>query len=167
MARRMISVIGGSDCDKTAISVAEKLGEEIAKRGAVLVCGGRGGAMEAACKGAKRFDGLTIGIIPSLDKEHANQYVDIAIPTGLGFSRNFLVAQTGDAIIAIAGSAGTLSEMAIAWFSDKPVIALKESGGWAEKLAGTAIDNRRSDVVHSATTPEEAVEIAFDLLGWK
>ena len=167
MARRMISVIGGSDCDQTAISVAEKLGEEIAKRGAVLVCGGRGGAMEAACKGAQRFDGLTVGIIPSLDKEHANQYVDIAIPTGLGFSRNFLVAQTGDAIIAIAGSAGTLSEMAIAWFSDKPVIALKESGGWAEKLAGTAIDNRRSDVVHSASTPEEAVEIAFDLLGWK
>ena len=163
----MISVIGGSDSDQTVISIAEKLGEEIAKRGAVLVCGGRGGVMEAACKGAKRFDGLTVGIIPSLDKEDANQYIDISIPTGLGFARNFLVAQTGDAIIAIAGSAGTLSEMAIAWFSNKPVIAFGESGGWAEKLAGTAIDGRRSDVVHSASTPEEAVEIAFNLLDWK
>ncbi|MFW9932988.1 MAG: TIGR00725 family protein, partial [Candidatus Thorarchaeota archaeon] len=136
MQYRMISVIGGSECDDNSLSIAEELGEEIAKKGVALVCGGLGGIMQAVCKGAKKQNGLTIGLIPSLDKEHANKYVDISIPTGLGYARNFLVAQTGDAVIAISGSAGTLSEMAIAWFSDKPLIALSTSGGWASKLAG-------------------------------
>ena len=166
MTRKMISVIGGSDSSDEIRIMAEKLGEEIAKRGAVLVNGGKGGVMEAACKGAKRFDGLTVGIIPSLEKNHANEYVDIVIPTGLGFARNFLVAQTGDAIIAIDGAAGTLSEMAIGWFSDKPIVALTESGGWAEKLAGTALDHRRSDIIHPASNPEEAVRIVFEVMGW-
>lgn len=162
----MISVIGGSECDDNSLSIAEELGEEIAKKGVALVCGGLGGIMQAVCKGAKKQNGLTIGLIPSLDKEHANKYVDISIPTGLGYARNFLVAQTGDAVIAISGSAGTLSEMAIAWFSDKPLIALSTSGGWASKLAGQRIDERRSDEVFAAKTPKEAVEIAFRELGW-
>ena len=167
MVRKMIAVIGGSECDEKAIELAEKLGEAIAKKGAALICGGRTGVMEAACRGAKKFNGLTIGLLPSLDKKDANSFVDIVIPTGLGYARNFIVAQAGDAVIAIAGSAGTLSEMAIAWFSDKPVIALESSGGWAKKLAGEAIDSRRTVVVHSASTPDEAVEIAFNVLGWE
>ncbi len=167
MSMRLISVIGGADCESNVIKLAERLGEVIASKGVAVVCGGLGGVMEAVCRGAKKSNGVTIGILPTLEKEHANEYVDIAIPTGLGYTRNFLVARTGDAVIAIAGSAGTLSEMAIAWFSDKPLIALASSGGWAGELAGRKLDNRRSDEVFSAKTPEEAVEIVFRELGWE
>ena len=166
MPERMISVIGGANSNGKALELAELVGEAIAKRGAILVCGGLGGVMEAACRGAKKHGGMTIGILPTLEKEHANDFVDIAIPTGLGYARNFLVARTGDAVIAISGSAGTLSEMAIAWFSDKPLIALANSGGWASELAGKKLDSRRNDEVFSATTPEEAVDIAYRELGW-
>jgi uncharacterized protein (TIGR00725 family) len=167
MPMRTISVIGGSDSDQNALQLAEQVGEEIGKHNLVLVCGGMGGVMEAACKGAKEAGGTTVGILPTDTKEHGNPYIDIAIPTGLGYSRNFLVARTGDAVIAIAGSAGTLSEMAIAWFSDKPVVALVPSGGWAKKLAGTRIDERRTDSVIAADTAKEAVEKAMKALGWE
>ena len=164
--KRVISVIGGSGAGEMQLKLAEEVGEEIAKRGVTLVTGGLGGVMEAASRGAKRHGGLTIGILPVDMKEAANDFVDIAIPTGLGYARNFLVAKTGDAVIAIDGSAGTLSEMAIAWFSDKPVIGLVPSGGWAERLAGQQLDTRRSDKVYAANSAEEAVTIAFQALGW-
>ena len=167
MPARIISVIGGSDSSPANLDLAERVGAEIAKSGAILACGGLGGVMEAACRGAKREGGQTLGILPTDDKSHANEYVDIAVPTGLGYARNFLVAKTGDAVIAIDGSAGTLSEMAIAWFSNKPVISLVPSGGWAAKLAGERIDDRRSDSVYGATTPEEAVEMVFQAMDWK
>ena len=166
VAIRIISVIGGADSNQKTLELAERIGEEIAKRGIALLCGGLGGIMEAACKGAKKQDGLTIGILPTDVKEHANQYIDIALPTGLGYARNFLVAKGGDGVIAIDGSAGTLSEIAIAWFSDKPVVALAPTGGWAGELAGKRIDSRRSDVIHSASTPEEAVSAMFKALDW-
>jgi uncharacterized protein (TIGR00725 family) len=167
MPARVISVIGGSDSNQDNLDLAERVGAEIARRGVVLVCGGLGGVMEAACRGAKNEGGRTVGILPTDSKEHANEYVDIAIPTGLGYARNFLVAKTGDAVIAIDGSAGTLSEIAIAWFSDKPVISLVPTGGWAAKLAGERIDERRTDNVYAANTPEEAVELAFQAMNWK
>ena len=166
MASRVISVIGGADSNQSILLLAERIGEEIAKRGVALACGGLGGVMESACKGAKKHGGVTIGLLPSDDKKSANQYVDFALPTGLGYTRNFLVAKAGDAVIAIDGSAGTLSEIAIAWFSDKPIVAIAPSGGWAEKLAGTQIDNRRKDVVFSANSPEEALDIIFKELNW-
>ncbi|TFF93241.1 TIGR00725 family protein [Candidatus Thorarchaeota archaeon] len=162
----MIAVIGGSSAGEEALTYAEQLGKEIASRGAVLVCGGLGGVMEAACRGAKREGGITVGILPTDAHSHANRFVDISIPTGLGYGRNFLVAKSGHAVIAIDGSAGTLSEMAIAWFSDRPIVALKPSGGWAERLAGTQIDNRREDRVYAATSAKDAVDIVFDALDW-
>jgi len=167
MTYRIISVIGGSDSNHNVLELAEQIGAEIARRGVALACGGLGGVMEAACRGAKKHNGLTIGILPSEMKEHANEFVDIAIPTGLGYARNFLVAKAGDAVIALDGSAGTLSEIAIAWFSDRPIVALTKSGGWAQKIAGTKIDGRRNDVVYSAETPKEAVQMVFDALDWK
>ncbi|OLS29758.1 MAG: hypothetical protein ThorAB25_14400 [Candidatus Thorarchaeota archaeon AB_25] len=167
MPARVISVIGGSDSSASNLELAERVGAEIAKRGVILCCGGLGGVMEAACRGAKNEGGQTLGILPTDTKEHANEFVDIAIPTGLGYARNFLVAKTGDAVIAIDGSAGTLSEMAIAWFSNKPVISLVSSGGWAAKLAGERIDERRVDSVYGASTPEEAVEMVFQAMNWK
>ncbi|MFW9893841.1 MAG: TIGR00725 family protein, partial [Candidatus Thorarchaeota archaeon] len=160
MSTRVISIIGGSESNDQSLRLAEQVGAEIARRGCVLVTGGLGGIMEAASRGAKKEGGLTVGILPTDSKEHANEFIDIAIPTGLGYARNFLVAKTGDAVIAIDGQAGTLSEMAIAWFSNKPVISLATSGGWAAKLAGERIDDRRSDAVYGASTPEEAVDIA-------
>ena len=161
---KIISVIGGSSVDEKILVLAEQVGQEIAKRGAALVCGGLGGVMEYACRGAKTHGGLTIGILPTDIKESANEYVDIAIPTGFGHARNYLVARSGDAVIVIDGSAGTLSEMAIAWFSGKPVIALLPSGGWAKKLANQKIDDRRSDKIYGVNTPKEAVDLAFHLL---
>ncbi|MFW9962894.1 MAG: TIGR00725 family protein [Candidatus Sifarchaeia archaeon] len=167
MPARVISVIGGSDSSKDNLALAESVGAEIAKRGAVLCCGGLGGVMEAACRGAKKEGGQTLGILPTDVKDHANEYVDIAIPTGLGYARNFLVAKTGDAVIAIDGSAGTLSEIAIAWFSDKPVVSLVPTGGWAARLAGEKIDERRADFIYAAKTPQEAVELVFQAMNWK
>jgi len=164
---RTISVIGGSDSDQKVLMLAEQVGEEIAKRNVALICGGLGGVMEAACRGAKRNNGLTIGILPTDSKEHANEFVDIVIPTGLGYARNFLVAKAGDAVIAMDGSAGTLSEIAIAWFSDRPIVSVTSSGGWAAKLAGTQLDGRRTDKVYSAKTPKEAVQLVFDVLDWQ
>jgi uncharacterized protein (TIGR00725 family) len=161
---RMVSVIGGSSASDEILALAEQVGQEIAKSGAALVCGGLGGVMEYACRGAKSQGGLTIGILPSDMKESANKYVDIAIPTGFGHARNYLVAKSGDAVIVIDGSAGTLSEMAIAWFSGRPVIALVPSGGWAEELANRKIDNRRSDKIYGVETPKEAVDLALKLL---
>ncbi len=167
MPLRMISVVGSSEADEATLKLAENLGQEIARRGIALVCGGLGGVMEAACRGAKKRNGMTIGLLPSDNKKDANQFVDVVIPTGFGHARNFLVARTGDALIAVGGQAGTLSEMAIGWFSQKPVVAMAHSGGWAEKLAGTRIDEKREDKVHSAETPEQAVDIVFKVLGWK
>ena len=137
MPSRIISVIGGAESSPEILKLAEAIGSEIAKRGIAIACGGLMGVMEAASKGAKKHDGVTIGILPSDSKRDANKYIDYAIPTGLGYARNFLVAKTGDTVIAIDGSAGTLSEIAIAWFSDKPIVAMTTSGGWAKKLAGT------------------------------
>ena len=161
---KTISIIGGSSASEPILALAEQVGQEIAKRKAVLICGGLGGVMEYACRGAKAYGGLTIGILPSDIKQSANDYVDIAIPTGLGHARNYLVAKSGDAVIVIDGSAGTLSEMAIAWFSGIPVIALVPSGGWAKELANRKIDERRSDKVYGAGSPKEAVDLAFELM---
>lgn len=166
MPSRVISIIGGSDSNPDILKLAEQMGEEVARRKLVLSCGGLGGVMEAACRGAKRYGGLTVGLIPSERKEDANTFVDIVIPTGLGYCRNFLVAKSGDAVIVIGGAAGTLSEIAIAWFSDRVIVALSTSGGWAEKVAGTQIDNRRSDKIYPAKSPKEALDIVFRELGW-
>jgi uncharacterized protein (TIGR00725 family) len=107
--------------------VAESVGRELASRGAVLVCGGLGGVMEAACTGAKEGGGTTIGILPGTDRAAANAFVDFAIPTGLGEARNALVVRAADALIAIGGGYGTLSEIAFALKAGKPVVGL---GTW-------------------------------------
>lgn len=167
MTMRSISILGGSDSTQETLQLAEEVGREAARRKIVVICGGMGGTMEAACRGAKEEGGITVGILPSEFKEAGNPYLDIAIPTGMGYARNFLVAKAGDAVIAIGGSAGTLSEMAIAWFSDKPIIALATTGGWAAKLAGKKIDERRSDAVIAVNTAKEAIEKAMQVLGWE
>ena len=120
----LISVIGESKATDQNYSIAEKVGALIARSGATLVCGGLDGVMEAACKGAKSAGGSTIGILPGLSKNEANQWIDIPICTGLGDARNIVVVRTGFAVIAIGGAYGTLSEIGHALSDGKPIFAL-------------------------------------------
>ena len=120
----LIAVIGGHQCDAKVEQIAQEIGKKIAKMGAKLVSGGLGGVMKAVSKGAKEVGGTTIGILPGENKQEANPYVDIAIPTGLGLSRNTLVVRTADIIIALPGEYGTLSEIAFALVLKKKVINL-------------------------------------------
>ena len=122
-----IGVLGPAQADAQVLALAEQVGAEIAGRGAVLICGGLGGVMEAAARGAKRAGGLTVGITPGTDAREANPFIDVPVVTGLGEARNVLVVRSSNAVIAIAGSYGTLSEIAFALKLGVPVIGL---GTW-------------------------------------
>lgn len=129
----LITVIGGNQCSPEEAKLAEAVGRELAKRGATLICGGLGGVMEAACKGARAEDGITIGILPGNDRYQANPYVQIPIVTGMGYARNVIVAKSAQAVIAIDGEYGTLSEIAYALQSGVPVVGLNT---WSLSLKG-------------------------------
>ena len=120
----IIAVIGDSACSAEEAKLAETVGESLAQRGATIVCGGLGGVMEAVCRGAKSKGGLTVGILPGQDASVANPWVDIPIVTGIGEARNVVVVKSAQAVIAIGGSYGTLSEIAYALKSGIPVIGL-------------------------------------------
>jgi len=123
-AERYVAVVGPGEASDAELAVAEEVGGRLAAGGAVLVCGGLGGVMEAACRGAKSKRGMTIGLLPGLDRSAANGWVDVAIPTGLGELRNGLIVRACDALIAIGGSEGTLSEIALALRDGRPVIGI-------------------------------------------
>lgn len=122
-----ISVIGGSQISDAQVQFAQEVGAMVARVGAILVCGGLGGTMEAACRGAKEAGGTTIGLVPGKSKEDANAFVDIALPTTIGFARNAMVAASGHVVLALPGSHGTLSEICYALVYKRPVIDL---GDW-------------------------------------
>ncbi len=145
--KRVIAVIGGRRVKRGLLTVAEEVGRLIAERGAVLMCGGLGGIMEAAAKGAKHAGGLTLGILPQDDKESANPYIDVPVATGLGIGRNVIIARTADAVVAIGGQYGTLSEIAFSLQLKKTVVGIQT---WD------------IDGVLMAETPEEAVVKIFD-----
>jgi len=125
MTRRHIGVIGAGECDAELGAMAETVGRGIAEAGAVSVCGGMGGVMEAACRGAKAAGGMTVGILPGPDRSGANEYVDIAIATGIGEARNLAIIRTSDVLIAVGGSYGTLSEIGCALKMGKKVVGLR------------------------------------------
>jgi uncharacterized protein (TIGR00725 family) len=153
---RFAAVVGAASASDSVARTARDVGAAIARTGCGLVCGGRGGVMEEACAGARDVlgagTGRVVGILMSDGFEQANPHLDIAIPTGMGNARNVLVVLAADAVVAVGGEAGTLSELAFAWKLGRPVCAVASSGGWAERLAGTAIDGRRIDTVHRAAT---------------
>jgi uncharacterized protein (TIGR00725 family) len=153
MRRRAIAVIGGGECDAHVYDAAFAIGRLIAQREAVLVTGGRTGVMEAASRGAREAGGLVVGILPDLDPETANDAVEIAIPTGMGQLRNGLVVAAADAVIAVGGEWGTLSEIGLAKKFGKPVVGYDT---W--KLDR---DTLAEDAILCASTAAEAVEQAF------
>lgn len=124
MPEPIIAVIGTGEPDEALEQAAEAVGARLAEAGVTVVCGGLGGVMAAACRGAKTHGGRTIGILPGLDATAANPWVDIALPTGLGEARNALVVRAAQAVIAVGGGYGTLSEIALALKAGTPVIGL-------------------------------------------
>jgi uncharacterized protein (TIGR00725 family) len=149
----IISVIGGGDPPPRAIELAEEVGRELAKRGAMVVCGGLRGVMEAVCRGAKSAGGTTIGILPGSERITANDYIDIPIMTGMGYARNVIVVKTGRAAIAVDGAYGTLSEIGHALGDNIPVIGLET---WQLPHR----EDLPMQVVH-ADSPKDAVEKAI------
>ena len=149
----IIAVIGDSSCSPEEVKLAESVGEILAKQGATIVCGGLGGVMEAACRGAKSKGGLTIGILPGQDPSTANPWVDIPVVTGIGEARNVAVVKSAQAVIAIGGRYGTLSEIAHALKSNIPVIGLNT---WSLLRNG-----REDNSIIEAKNATEAVDKAI------
>ena len=143
-----IAVVGPGEATPEQDAAAERVGRGLAERGAIVVCGGLGGVMAAACRGATAAGGVTIGMLPGLDRAAANEWVAIAIPTGLGELRNGLIVRSADAVIAVGGAYGTLSEVALALKTGIPVVGL---GTWA------------IDGIHALGSPREAVARALTL----
>jgi uncharacterized protein (TIGR00725 family) len=160
MRRTQIAVIGYNEdwCTDIAKNIAYEVGKEIALSGSVLICGGLGGVMEAACKGAKENEGLTIGILPQGEFESANKFCDVVIPTGIGFSRNFIVATSVDGIIVIGGGVGTLIEISVGYMLKKMMIAMSGSGGIADEYGGKYIDERKRIKILKRKNPKKAIE---------
>jgi len=153
--KSFIAVIGGSQCSAKEAKLAEEVGRELARQGAILVCGGLGGVMEAACKGASSEGGITIGILPGDSHRAANPYVQVPIVTGLGYARNIVVVKSAQAIIAIGGSYGTLSEIGHALQNNIPVIGLNT---WSLSRNG-----KQDSSIIPAENPTEAVTKALNL----
>jgi len=162
--RTQIAVIGynGDRCTEAARSLAYEVGKEIAKAGAVLVCGGLGGVMEAACKGARENGGMAVGIIPQEEFSFANEYCDIVICTGIGFARDFVVASSADGMIAVAGGVGTLIELSVGYMMKKPMAVIAGSGGTADQYGGKYLDERKWVPIMSAKDPAEAVALVLE-----
>ncbi len=147
MSKKQIVVIGKNDCSVEEENIGYEVGKYLAEKGCVIITGGKSGMMEAVSKGAKSEGGLTIGIIPDADRQSANSYCDVVIPTGIGYARNIINILAGDVIVAIGGGSGTLSEIAYAWQYGKKIIAFKNVEGWSKTLADKPIDDRRTDTI--------------------
>ena len=153
--KKIIAVIGGSAPTSKEAGLAEEVGQELAKHGAILICGGLGGVREAACRGARAGGGLTIGILPGENRQLANPYVEIPIATGIGYARNAAVVKSAQAVIAVGGSYGTLTEIGYALQSGLPVIGLNT---WT-----ISRNDRQDKSIIPAESPAEAVSLALEL----
>jgi len=148
--RRYVAVIGAGAATPELLTVAREVGRELAAAGAVLICGGLGGVMAAAAQGAREAGGVSLGVLPGPDRREANPFLTFALPTNLGHARNIIIAHAADALIAVGGGYGTISEAAIGLKLGKPVIAL---------LADWDLPGLRR-----AATPAAAVQAALGLI---
>ncbi|MBU0471437.1 MAG: TIGR00725 family protein [Nanoarchaeota archaeon] len=166
MKRIQIAVLGSSKaiCTKKAYDFAVTVGEELAKKNCITITGGGMGVMEAALKGAKKEGGLTVGIIPWESIKKVNKYADVTIATGIGWSRDAINVNSCDGAIIIHGGAGTLNEATYGYIREKPMVAIKTSGGIAQQFAGKHLDIRKTLKIESADTPEEAVKKVLKLV---
>lgn len=166
--RPVAAVIGDARCGDDDLRAAEALGAAVVAGGFRLVTGGLGGVMRAASRGAQEArehqPGDVIGILPTYSAEDANEFVEVAICTGMNHARNVVVVASADVVFAIGGKSGTLSEIALAWKLGKPIISVGEPRGWAGQVAGRPIDDRREDLIHGPLAPEDAVRLARQLL---
>jgi uncharacterized protein (TIGR00725 family) len=158
--RKIVAVIGNREAGEVALTAAEELGRGIVERGFRLATGGLGGVMEAASRGARSAtsyrEGDVIGVLPSDDRTTANRFVDIVIPTNMGYARNVLLVSMSDAVVAVGGGAGTLTEIGMAWQLDRILIAL-ELPGWSGELGGRALDARSRPPIIAARSAAEAI----------
>lgn len=150
-----VAVVGGSRASDDELAAARAVGYELARRGALVLCGGLSGVMEAACEGAKDAGGTTVGLLPGDDRAAANRFVDVALATGLGEARNTIVARSADAVVAVGGEFGTLSEIAFALRAGTPVVGL---GTWELARDGAPVE-----AIVRASSPLEAAEAALRL----
>lgn len=162
--RRQILVIGHDqdECTSEQEKIAYETGTEIAKSGAVLITGGLGGIMKAATKGAHDAGGITLGIIPQNTHSFANEFCDIVIPTGIGYSRDFLNSLTSDGVIIIGGGSGTLAEVCAAYMHKRPMVAIKNTGGIADQYADKFVDSRERVKIIGVSSPKEAVKTILE-----
>ena len=162
--KRQILVIGHNDngCTPEHEKLAYETGIEIAKSGSVLISGGLGGVMQAACHGSHDGGGIAVGIIPQDDPSLANEFCDIVIPTGMGLTRDFLNALSADGIIIIGGGSGTLSEICAAYMHKKPMVAIRNLGGTAEQYIDQYLDHRKNIKILGADSPKEAVKLILE-----
>ncbi len=154
--KKFIAVIGGSQCSSQEVKLAEEVGRELARQGAAVICGGLDGVMEAVCKGASLEGGVTIGILPGGSRHAANPYVQIPIVTNMGEARNVVIVKSAEAVIAIGGGYGTLSEIGHALRNGVPVVGLKT---WSLSREG-----QTDDSIILAQNPIEAVNMALSLI---
>ncbi|WP_333655656.1 TIGR00725 family protein [Dissulfurispira sp.] len=148
MQQKIIAVIGAGNSDENTLRIAEEVGKLIARRNAILICGGLGGVMEAAAKGAKSEGGITVGILPQSYKSDANPYIDVPVATGFGEGRNVIIVRSADALIAVGGEYGTLSEIALGLKTGKPVIGINT---W--DIKGIIKADDAEDAVNKALAP--------------
>jgi uncharacterized protein (TIGR00725 family) len=161
-----IGVIGynHNSLPSKTLDIAYDVGKEIAKKNAVLICGGLGGVMEYACKGAKDYGGLTVGIVPQNDPLKANEFCDIVVSTGIGNSRDFIISYTSDGIISVGGGVGTLIELCVGYMAKKILISIEDSGGTSEIYGGKFLDERKLVLIEKYRSPSSAVDYIINSL---
>lgn len=153
--RLQATVIGDSVATQEAAEMAFQVGVLLARLGFVVITGGRGGVMAAAAQGAVSEGGLTIGLLPREDQGESNESNTVTIPTGIGWARNSMNVLAGDIVVAVGGGAGTLTEICYAWVYNKPIFACISVPGWAQEMAGKAVDSKRNDVITGFSSVEE------------
>lgn len=186
--KKIIAIIGTSPASKEVIQAAEQLGTLLVDNGFRIISGGLSGVMEAVSKGARKSnkhkDGDIIGVLPGFNKDDANEFVDIVMPTGVGYARNLIIVNTADIVVAVAGGSGTLSEIAFAWQFKKPIIGLnfkpedtllekvetlsnsdfKKTIGWSSIMGGLKLDETRKDKILSADNPNDVISLIKEIL---